>query len=145
MKTVPASFLAMIAGWAAALIGLALWQLASSGRMSDIGAMGFWVGFFALIAWAIAVLPVMLRFGRKKFFGDLKFSWLGWCLLAVAIYSALLPTIYGREMFRIIWYPAVMGVVAGVVFALLTGKARPEKEPNQPPEPTRPFGPSGSS
>jgi hypothetical protein len=127
MKTAPASFLAMIAGWAVPLAGLVMWQLASSGHTSDIGFMAFYVGFFALIAWAAGVLPLMLRFGKKKIFGDLKFSWLGWCLLAVVIYSALLPTLYGREMFTIIWYPAVMGVVAGFVFALLTRK-RGEKE-----------------
>jgi hypothetical protein len=127
MKTAPASFLAMIAGWAVPLAGLAMWQLASSGHTRDLGFWAFYVGFFALITWAAGVLPLMLRFGRKKIFGDLKFSWLGWCLLAVVIYSALLPTLYGRQMFFIIWYPAVMGVVAGFIFALLTRK-RGEKK-----------------
>jgi hypothetical protein len=126
MKTAPASFLAMIAGWAVPLTGLAVWQLASQGRTSDIGVTGFWVGFFALVAWALAVLPLMLRYGQKNIFSDLKFSWLGWSLLAVAIYSVLLPALYGKTMLSIIWYPAVMGCVAGIVFALLV--KRPDRK-----------------
>jgi len=47
MKTGPASFIAMVAGWALPLAGLALVQLARSGRTADIAASAFWVGLFA--------------------------------------------------------------------------------------------------
>lgn len=119
MKATSASFLAMVAGWAVPLVGLAVWQIAGRGTTSDIGVTGLYVGIFALFAWALVVLPLMLRHGEKRIFSDLRCSWLGWGLLAVAIYSVLLPVLYGRAMFEIIWYPAVMGCIAGIVFAVL--------------------------
>ena len=128
MTTGTASFLAMVAGWATPLAGMALGQLATTGRTSDIVVTGFWVGLFALISWGLGVRPLMQKFRAKKIFSDLKFSWLGWGLLAVGIYSVLLPPLFGADMFIIIWYPAVMGCVAGFVFALLL--KLPEKKKN---------------
>ena len=136
MNVVAASFLAMVAGWVAPLIGLALWQLVKTGKTTDIVATGFLVGIHAFIAWAVVVLPIMSYFGRRKLFANLRFSWLGWCVLALVIYTAVLVPLYGKDLFIIIWYPAVMGCVAGFVYALLTRKIGETKEPSQPPHPT---------
>ena len=123
MKTVLATFVAMTVAWALPLIGMAVGQLVTSGRTSDVLSSAFWVGVFALIAWAAVVLPVVSRFKEKKIFHDIRTSWLGWTLLAVATYSLIIPTIFGKEMFIIIWYPAIMGCIAGVTFALLVRKS----------------------
>ena len=119
MKVAPASFIAMVVAWALPLAGMAIGQLAISGRTSDVGVMAFWVGLFALVAWAAAVLPLMLRFKDKRIFSDLRVSWLGWSFLAVALYALLVVTLFGKELLAIIWYPALMGFIAGIVFALL--------------------------
>ena len=137
MNAVAASFLAMVTGWAVPLAGLALWQLAKTGKTTDIVATGFWVGIYACIAWLLVVLPLMLRFGGRKIFADPRFSWLGWCLLALVIYSALLTPFFGKDAFIIIWYPAVMGCAAGFVYALLTRKTGETIVSYQPPEPTQ--------
>ena len=137
MNAAAASFLAMVAGWAVPLVGLAFWQLAKTGKTTDVAATGFWVGIYAFIVWLVVVLPLMLFLGKMKIFSDLRFSWLGWCVLALVIYSGVLVPIYGRDLFIIIWYPAVMGCAAGFVFALLTRKTGETIVPNQPPEPTQ--------
>jgi hypothetical protein len=126
MKVVPASFIAMVAAWALPLAGMALGQLATSGRTSDVGVMAFWVGLFALVGWAAAVLPLMLRFKETRIFSDLRFSWLGWSLLAVVVYGLLVVPLFGKELLAIIWYPALMGCIAGFVFAVLI-RRRDEK------------------
>ena len=77
------------------------------------------MGLYALAAWALVVFPLMRLFGKRKIFSDLRFSWLSWGLLAVAIYAALSSLLFGKDVFEIIWYPAIMGCVAGFVFALL--------------------------
>jgi hypothetical protein len=126
VKIVPASFIAMVSAWALPIAGHAVGQLATSGRTSDVGVTAFWVGLLALIGWAAAVLPLMLRFKEKRIFSDLRFSWLGWSLLAVVIYALLVVPLLGRELLLIIWYPALMGCIAGIIFALLV-RSREEK------------------
>ena len=126
MKAVPASLIAMIVGWAAPILGMAVGQLATSGRTADVVVTAFWVGIFALIGWAVAVLPIVIRFGRNKLVSDIRWSWLGWSGIGVTIFTMLLTPIMGKDAFVIIWYPALMGCIAGLVFALLIRK-RDEK------------------
>ena len=126
MNAIPASLIAMVVGWAAPILGMAIGQIAISGRTADVGVTAFWVGIFALIGWAAAVLPIVIRFGRTKLVSDVRWSWLGWSGMGVAIFVILLTPIMGKEALVIIWYPALMGCIAGLVFALLIRK-RDEK------------------
>ena len=124
MRPAPATFLAMVAAWAAPLACLAGWQMATTGRVSDLGATAFWVGGFTLVAWLAFVLPFARRFKSARFFSDRRLSWLGWSLLAAASYSVLVLPLFGWALVEIVWYPAAMGCVAGLVFAMLVGKKR---------------------
>jgi hypothetical protein len=119
MKPVPASLIAMVAGWAVSLAGLAIEQFATTGRTADVGVSAFWVGLFSLIGWAVGVWPLVVRFGRYKLISGLKWSWLGWSLGGMVIFLVLLMPIMGRSAFEILWYPALMGGIAGPVFSLL--------------------------
>ena len=126
MNAIPASLIAMVVGWAAPILGMAIGQIAISGRTADVGVTACWVGIFALIGWAAAVLPIVIRFGRTKLVSDVRWSWLGWSGMGVAIFAILLTPIMGKEALVIFWYPALMGCIAGLVFALLIRK-RDEK------------------
>ena len=126
MNAIPASLIAMVVGWAAPILGMAIGQIAISGRTADVGVTACWVGIFALIGWAAAVLPIVIRFGRTKLVSDVRWSWLGWSGMGVAIFVILLTPVMGKEALVIIWYPALMGCIAGLVFALLIRK-RDEK------------------
>ena len=109
----------MIAAWGLPIAGTAIGQLVTAGRITDVGVMMLWVGLFALGAWVLVVLPLMIRCSKRKIFSDLRFSWLGWSVLAIVLYSVMVVLPLGIELLAIIWYPALMGGIAGVVFALL--------------------------
>jgi hypothetical protein len=89
--------------------------------------MAFWTGLFALIGWAILVRPILRRGERWRVLRDARWTWLSWGVLASMTYSVIVPPLVGVEMFEILWYPALMGVVAGAVFARLV--KRPQTLP----------------
>jgi hypothetical protein len=126
MKTGLATFLAMVVGWALPLGGIVAWQLADRGRTEDLAFMAIWTGVFALVGWGTAVLPLMVRWGDRALFRDLRYSWAGWALMGVGVYSVLvLLLLWSPVMLFIAWYPAAMGAIAGPVYALLRDRPIP--------------------
>lgn len=121
MNPALASLLAMIVGWAAPLGGLAVCQMVADGRTTDVWPMAFWTGLFAFAGWLLVVLPVMWWRGEARGFRDLRWSWLGWSLLGMAVFALLTVPWMGPTALIILWYPALMGAAAGPVFALLRG------------------------
>ena len=119
MKAAPASFLAMVVGWIVPIVGLVVGQLVTDGRTTDVGVSAFWTGLFALLGWAGAVRPLMLRHGEAAWFRELRYSWLGWSLLGMVVYTAIVVPLFGFSMLVIIWYHATMGALAGPAYALL--------------------------
>jgi hypothetical protein len=131
-KTVPATLLAMLAGWAVPLIALIIGQLAASGRTADVGPFAFWTGLFAFLGWLVIVLPVITGFQDRTLFGSLRFGWLGWSLLGIGAYAILVMPLMGWTALFVLWYPAAMGAIAGFVFGLMSSPAggtgdRPEE------------------
>lgn len=112
----------MLAAWAVPIGCGAVWQLATSGITSDLGVSAGWVGGFTLLAWAMGVAPLRRWLEDAPFFSDWRWSWLGWAVLAMVIYSVSVPFFLGVDAFLILWYPATMGCIAGFVFALLRRK-----------------------
>jgi hypothetical protein len=124
MNPIAASLIAMVVAWALPLVGMVIGQLATSGRTADVVATAFWVGAFALVGWAVAVLPFAVRFTRTKLFSDLRWSWLGWAILGTTTFAMLLIPIMGGDALQILWYPALMGCIAGITFSLLLRSSR---------------------
>lgn len=120
MKLGPRTFLAMLSGWAVPLAGWGLHQSRSPlGNLHDFGVFAFWTGLFVAISWVAVVVPVMTRWGWLPWFCDIRISWLPWSLLGAATYSVLVLLLTIPELLRLAWYPAIVGAVAGIVFALL--------------------------
>lgn len=120
MKVTHASALAMMIAWFAVLAGTALWQFTTRGETEDIGPLAGWTALFAFPAWFGLVLPVLRLFPDALLLHDRRWSWLGWSLLGVGCYSVLVASWLGAEAFEIVWYPATMGLVAGLAFTWLT-------------------------
>ncbi len=121
-KVIATSLVAMAVAWALPLLVMALGQLITSGRTADVGVMGLWVGLFTLASWGLVVIPLLLLKGKTwRSLYDPRVSWLAWGCLALAVYIVAVVPILGFWSFFIAWYPSVMGVIAGLVFALLNG------------------------
>jgi hypothetical protein len=109
----------MAVGWLVPLLGLVAWQLFTRGETEDIWPTAWWTGLFAFGGWIIAVLPFARRFRELHFMNSLRSAWLGWGLLGATAYAVLTVPLFGRESFEIVWYPALVGGIAGVTFSLL--------------------------
>lgn len=120
MKTAPATFVAMIAGWAIALLGFMFW----SSLRGDVRFMAFWTGVFALIGWGLMVLPLMLKFGKRPLFANPAWSWASWAILGLVAYGLLVFPLLRWHALYLVWYPAVMGASAGMVYGLLRRSLR---------------------
>lgn len=114
----------MTAAWAASVLALAVGQLVTSGRMADVGVTAIWIGLFALIGWAAAVVPIVGRFGSTACVSGLRWSWLTWGRFGRVVSTILLTPVLGTDAFLILWYPAAMGAVAGLIFAFLVRKRK---------------------
>jgi hypothetical protein len=118
MKTVTASALAMITGWGVALGALAGWELFTRAYVEDLKFMAWWTALFSFLAWCLIVLPILALCPHARLLHAPRWSWAGWMLLAIGSYSLLVASWLGREAFEILWYPAAMGIVAGICFGL---------------------------
>jgi hypothetical protein len=117
----------MIAGWLALLCVLAVWQLLPCPQFEDIAPMAFWTGLFAFLAWAMIVLPLLALCPGAPLLHAPRWSWAGWMLFAIGSYTLLVATWLGWSAFKIIWYPAGMGLVAGFVFGRLRRSSHGQK------------------
>lgn len=119
------SLLAMVAGWLVPLIGLASYQLGTVGRLADLGVMAVWTGVFALLGWGAFVLPCLLWWGDRRWFSSPGLAWLGWSLLGMLAYCLLVVPLTAMAMLMVIWYPALVGAMAGFTYAWIERMAAP--------------------
>jgi hypothetical protein len=129
MRKIPATLVAMFAGWALALTGYGLWGGANiSGthvtKTTELVGVAAATAACAVVAWLIVVLPLIWWWGDRKIFSDLRWSWLGWALMGTGSFLLLMVPLFGTEVLAGVWFPASMGAIAGVVFALLRRKSR---------------------
>lgn len=127
MKTTPASACAMAAGWAAGLVAWIGRAGIQDGMFDDVGFVAIWSAAFMFVAWVILVLPLLARWEDAAWLSSPKWSWLGWCVLAMSSYALLVGSIFGRDALSLLWHPAVAGCVAGIVFAVLR-RERPNND-----------------
>lgn len=78
-----------------------------------------WTGGFAFLGWVTCVLPVLTWLGHSAWFCSRSLGWVGWTLLGLASYSLLVVPLFGREAWQLLWYPAVMGAIAGTIYSHL--------------------------
>jgi hypothetical protein len=108
----------MAVGWSVpAIAGVVI--LAIQGPHHDGWVMAFWTGLFASLGWAVAVLPLTLWWGSSRWLSDLRWSWATWTLLGLVVYALLLTPIMGRTALLILWYPALMGLISGLLYGWL--------------------------
>src|SRR4051812_18217825 len=111
--------MAMTVGWLMPVLGLVVGQLATSGRTNDVAATALWTGVFVLAGWVVAVLPLSPFLGRWRVLSSVTWAWLGWGLLGMAVYCLLAVPLAGWQMCIILWYPAIVGALAGLTFSLV--------------------------
>ena len=113
MRRIPASAVAMAAGWAAGLLGLAVVV------REDLGPLAWWTALVMFAAWVLCVVPVVSFYGDCRPFASRRWGWLGWMGLALASYCVLVAAWLGRDALLFGWHPAVAGGVAGFAFSRL--------------------------
>lgn len=122
-RRIAVSFLAVAIGWAAggAYYLLAAPRLSGFGRATDVEAILFWTAIFTLVAWVVAVIPLVYFYSNSGRVLALPWApltgalcgWLLFLLLAGWWTGFWRHALYGL-------HAIVIGAVSSLVFALLT-------------------------
>jgi hypothetical protein len=121
-KAAAASLLSAFAGWCVAFLVLVVWNLP---RVHPPGSdtLDEWMllpGMFAFLAWVLFALPVV---ASARADGLLYRPWFAPIVgtgLALAAYAILVcPWAHDDRVWQMIWFPAIIGAVAGILFPLV--------------------------
>ena len=129
MRRIPATLVAMFVAWVLMIAGYGLWGVTPTSphvtKTTALVGIAAATAACAAIGWLIVVLPLVWWWGDTKILSDLRWSWLGWALMGTGSFLLLMVPLFGTEVLAGAWFPASMGAIAGVVFALLRRKSRP--------------------
>ena len=115
MKTVSTSFLATFLGWVAAFSVLAAAKYSGGYSWFDDRSFWlFWTSFSTLLAWFVLVLPALASEHVRTALTNRRTSWFWGVVLAFIGFSPLVLAFP-----NLIWFPAIVGFVAGVSFPLI--------------------------
>lgn len=124
--TPAASFASLAWGW---VVAFALWTAhevhgPGFGYVTDFTFMLAWPALFVALGWLFVALPVLRNAWIASRLADARTSWIAWPLLALGTYGLLVATWLDGAV-ALLWFPAVVGFVAGLVFPVLCRAKRP--------------------
>jgi hypothetical protein len=119
-KAAAASLFALFAGWSAAFVVLIGWQVHSGGfgYVTDFQFWLFWPAMIVALAWLLFVVPLIVFAKPTGIFYRPLLAAGAWAGLAVLAYVVLVCT-WAADAFYLIWFPALVGGTAGLLFPLL--------------------------
>jgi hypothetical protein len=109
----------MTIGWLVPLFPLAIMQWTSFQNLHDVWVMAVWTGLFVGAGWLLFAFPLVRIAGDSFIVADIRVSWLSWAILGLVAYCILTLPLFGADMIALLWYPAIVGCVAGFAYSLL--------------------------
>ena len=115
MKLASASFLALFIGWFVAITILAIMKcFGPYGWFDDKSFWLFWPAVFIVVSWIAIVQPALAWKNSRDALSNARISWLLWTLLALGSFGVLV--LWWMPVYFMLWFPAVVGLVAGLTF-----------------------------
>lgn len=112
-----ASFFSVFAGWVMAFATWIVHQVHGDGfgYITDFSFMLIWPALFTFIGWLAFILPLMAFRRSREFLFSPRVAWAAWASVALVSYMLLVMTWIPDALF-LAWFPAIVGVVAGLIF-----------------------------
>jgi hypothetical protein len=116
------SIISLIAGWGGGLLYYWIYSIffTPNRRLTDFEAIAFWTGIFAMIAWIVFVIPLVVVFDSKHWIFSPRIApfWGGiYGLFAFLILVGFWTGFWVEPLY--LGYAVVIGALSSLVYALM--------------------------